>query len=346
MTHPYKNLPARNYWRRSVANKHASEISGLFTPRFPLHDDDQIAVGGSCFAQHLKRFLERSGVPIMDVESAPASQCRRLFDPDAFSYGVYSARYGNIYTARQLVQLAEEALNNTPLVEEEVVWPFKDRFVDALRPTIEPDGFATPEEVMAHRQYHLSRVRQLLRRANVFIFTLGLTEAWRHRETGRVYPIAPGVSGGVFDEAEYEFVNFTYEEVVADLKKFLRLFRRSNPEKRVMFTVSPVPLAATYEDRNVLVSTVYSKSVLRAAAGAMQAQDDLVDYFPSYEIIAGPNARASFYESDMRNVHKSGVEIVMEYFRGAYPDLFANVTAKSGAIEDDAIHCEEVLLGG
>ena len=39
-----------------------------------------------------------------------------------------------------------------------------------------------------------------------------------------------------------------------------------NPKARLVLTVSPVPLAATASGSHVLPATIYSKSVLRAAA--------------------------------------------------------------------------------
>ena len=45
------------------------------------------------------------------------------------------------------------------------------------------------------------------------MFTLGLTEAWRSRHDGCVFPVAPGVSGGEWSPDDHEFVNSTVEEV-------------------------------------------------------------------------------------------------------------------------------------
>jgi hypothetical protein len=78
-------------------------------------------------------------------------------------------------------------------------------------------------------------------------------------------------------------------------------------------TVSPVPLAATAEDRHVLVATNYSKAVLRVAAD-MLARLDGVAYFPSYEIIMSPSSRDAHFDDDLRSVREAGVEHVMRLF--------------------------------
>jgi len=346
MSHPYKNLPAKHFWGKAVANRHVSDLPDLFQPKFPLDANAKIAVAGSCFAQYLKQFLEERGVDLMDVEPPPPiGMIRSKFDAREFGYGIYSARYGNIYTAKQLLQLAQEALSGEGRTAQDIAWKTSDgRYIDALRPGVEPQGFATVDELLLSRADHIRQVRKLLRQSNVFIFTLGLTEAWRSTRSGLVYPLAPGVAGGEFNASEFEFVNFDYEEIKSDLLKFARLYRRSGSEKKILLTVSPVPLAATYEDQNVLLSTIYSKSVLRSVAGSLRAADPLIDYFPSYEIVVGPNARYSFFEMDARTVHSSGVNVVMDYFSQSYPELFARRRrrAKSPVLED--AHCEEVLL--
>jgi hypothetical protein len=48
----------------------------------------------------------------------------------------------------------------------------------------------------------------MFEKLDVFTFTLGLTEAWRNRNDGAVFPLPPGVSGGEMNDQRYEFINF------------------------------------------------------------------------------------------------------------------------------------------
>ena len=75
-----------------------------------------------------------------------------------------------------------------------------------------------------------------------------------------------------------------------------------------------MPLAATASGNHVLPATTYSKAVLRAAA--QEAAEDLpeVYYFPSYEIVTGPQARGRFFAEDLREVTEAGVAHVMRVF--------------------------------
>jgi hypothetical protein len=150
---------------------------------------------------------------------------------------------------------------------------------------------------------------------DVFVFTLGLTECWASREDGAVFPICPGVEGGIFDPARHVFYNQTVDDVVADMTRFLMVLARLNPTAQVILTVSPVPLAATARrDQHVLSATTYSKAVLRVAAEILATRFTHVAYFPSYEIITGAYNKGAYYARDLRNVVEAGVGHVMGLF--------------------------------
>jgi hypothetical protein len=183
---------------------------------------------------------------------------------------------------------------------------------------------------------------------DVLIFTLGLTEAWRSKLDGAVLPLAPGVAGGEPDRNRYEFVNFRMQEVVADMSQFLTRLLEVNSRANVLLTVSPVPLMATYEPQHVLVSTTYSKSVLRAAASEICAAYKKCDYFPSYEIIAGHYARGRYFEPDLRAITSPGIDHVMRVFLRHYAteettrSIHPALQAELRAVKD--IVCDEEVL--
>ena len=289
----------------------------LFKPDHQLHAGASIATAGSCFAQHIGRYVRQSDLRFVDVEPAPNG----LSDETAKTYGfnVFSARYGNIYTARQLRQLLEDCVSNT--VHDAAIWHHGDAVFDGLRPGVEPGGYASIRELTAHRRDHLGRVRAIFEQADMFIFTLGLTEVWQHTPTGLVFPTAPGVVAGAFDPDLHSFTNLRFTEVMEDLTVAIALMREFAPDIRVLLTVSPVPLTATATDRHVLAATTYSKSVLRAVAEETAMAQDFVEYFPSYEMITGAPFSATAYASNLRSVRQPAVDRVMSVFFGAYADL-------------------------
>ena len=82
-----------------------------------------------------------------------------------------------------------------------------------------------------------------------------------------------------------------------------------------------MPLNATALERHVLVSTTYSKAVLRVAAEEICATWPQVDYFPSYEIITAPQVRGRYYAADARAVLEEGVRHVMGVFFRHYTSV-------------------------
>lgn len=285
-----------------MARMDAQDVNPAVNAKFGIWSADKIATTGSCFAQHISRKLMSSGYQYLVTENG---------DP-LRQYGVYPARFGNIYTSRQLHQLFQRAYG---LFDPHVdIWRDAGRVVDPFRPQIEAGGFESQEAMLHDREGHMRAVREMFESADVFVFTLGLTETWISRSTGAVFPVAPGVSGGPDDVDDYYFHNLKFTEIVDDLKKFIADFRVINRDVRIILTVSPVPLVATYENKHVLVATTYSKSVLRVAAEEISQSDGLCDYFPSYEIITGNHNRHKYWDSDLRSVTGAGVEMVMGIF--------------------------------
>jgi hypothetical protein len=307
---PYRDRPKRSFWRSGVAETSSPVPAELYKPKFAIQKSDRIATAGSCFAQHLGRNLLSRGYTVVDMEPAPA--VLDSVTAQSFGYGIYSARYGNIYTVRQLLQLVQECMGRFTPADR--VWERDGRFFDAQRPSVEPEGLGSPELVLEHRAYHLQQVRQMFESVDVLVFTLGLTEVWETADASTVFPTAPGTIAGDYDPDRYRFRNLTFLEISSDFRKLLKLLRSINPKLKLLLTVSPVPLTATATDNHVLVATTYSKSVLRSVAGQLADQVDFIDYFPSYEIITGAPARYRFFEDNMREVTAEGVANVMTTF--------------------------------
>lgn len=352
MTSPYDDLPSASFWRSAVAEADPAGLQGLYSKRFEISREDRIATAGSCFAQNVARYLRKNAFKIVDVEPLPQWIPAEI--AKNYGYGLYSARYGNIYTVRQLRQLVDDALSGT--VRDADVWEKDGRYYDALRPSVEPQGLDSREEVIAHRRHHLACVAEMLRTTDVFIFTLGLTEAWELKSTGTVYPTAPGVIAGAFDAAKYGFVNFDMFQIFEDLVAVREKLLAINPGMRFLFTVSPVPLTATASGDHVLPATIRSKSILRAVCSAVYDRFDDVDYFPSYEIITSPGARSKFFSDNLRSVTETGVAAVMKVLLAEHVGAMQDV---ADAPADDAIRhdledeeadeaedvvCEEALL--
>jgi hypothetical protein len=315
MTHPYTHLPDHALWRRAVANVAAPDLDPVVDVPFTIGAHDKVATTGSCFAQHIGRYMRSSGLNYFVTETAnpiaPTEVAEKL------GYGIFTARYGNVYTSRQLLQLLRRAYGRfAPKEDAWVESPTK--IIDPFRPSIQPEGFGSMLEYRTDRESHLHHVREMFENLDVLVFTLGLTECWVSREDGAVFPLCPGVLGGTFDKRRHQFLNLDVDDVVMDITEFLSELRAVNPEARVILTVSPVPLIATAEPRHVLVSTIASKSVLRVACEKILRTCKGVAYFPSYEIVTGGFSKTSYFAEDCRSVTEEGVAHVMRIFMRHY----------------------------
>lgn len=310
---------------------------------------DKVASAGSCFAQRISEALQAAGYNYYIVENgAPflsESQRKEL------GYGVYSARYGNIYTPLQLLQLLRRSLGR--FEPQEPLWMSADgKYVDPYRPGAIPGGFANASECLWDRENHLTAVRKMFENMDVFIFTLGLTEAWLSSADQAVFPVCPGSGlGGEYNSANHVFHNFTVGEVVSHLGTFLFELAEINPNARVILTVSPVPLMATFEPRHVLQSTIYSKSVLRVACDEIVRNRDNVYYFGSYEIVTATGDSRTYLKDDLRTVTETAVSHVIECFRRwsmTDNQLRAEPTntdmALATHLADSALMCDEDLI--
>ena len=339
---PYSELPSSAFWKTGVTQENPYAINNIYKKKFDIKPNTQIATAGSCFGQHVGNHLRRNGYQVIDEEIAPPGLPDELHQKYGFS--LYSARYGNIYTVRQLLQLAQEVAGERK--PENYIWKKNGKYFDALRPAVEPEGLDSEQEVIDHRDFHIEKVKDVFTKMDLFIFTLGLTEMWVHKESGTVYPTAPGTICGEFDEDIYEFKNAQFLEIIHDFKTFQETVKKIRSYKpfQILLTVSPVPLTATASGKHVLVSTSFSKSILRAVAGQLSTNQRHIDYFPSFEIVNNPRLHSKTFEDNLRSVRDETVQMVMNHFFKEHKKLNDEENYKSSDPHSMGIQCEEAIL--
>ena len=341
MTHPYASLPARAFWRSGVAGRTARGLEDVWRPKFAITPATPIATFGSCFAQHIGAALRARAFNWLQTEPPP-----RALSPDhakAHGYDLFTCRTGNIYSAKMLRQWTDWAFGRAKPAEE--FWESGGRWFDPFRPTIEHGGFASREEARSLRDFTRRAFTRAVEGAEIFVFTLGLTEGWRHRNDGYEYQICPGTREGAFDANAHAFHNADYGEILADLGEAMATMRRANPGLKFLLTVSPVALAATASGNHVLVAATESKAILRAVAGAVVRAHENVDYFPSYELVSSAALSGDRFAPDRRNASAEGVAEVMDVFfasLGAAPAPAREPERTPQATAD--ARCDEELL--
>src|SRR5580693_9416408 len=118
---PYSGLPAHHFWKGAVSDRPAQDVDPVVSVPFLLSRTTRVATAGSCFAQNISTTLQRHGFNYYIAETTgdmPPEEARK------HNYGVFSARFGNLYTARQLLQLTERAYGG--FVPAETHWQRPD----------------------------------------------------------------------------------------------------------------------------------------------------------------------------------------------------------------------------
>ncbi len=265
----------------------------------------RIASLGSCFAREIKRRLIQRGFTYIAEET---------HHPAAVHASAAWERVYNTHCMRQIFEYSFGAWS------PEVRWwraPRSGTIQDPYRRVVLYAAEGEAEQDFARHREHS---RRALASAELLILTLGLTEIWQDRHDGSVIslPAGPYVNEGG-DMARYEFRVSRTAENLENLERIHALLSKHNPGCRILVTVSPVNLWATFRrDADVLSASCNSKSTLRAAADEFAAAHDNVFYFPAFEMatIYQPLLGRGFFAGDRENFHvnKPTVKFIMNHF--------------------------------
>lgn len=303
MQHPYKKLNKNKFWK----SINSGEID-LGKAKFSISSSDKIISAGSCFASNIISYLESYGLEYIKAEKRPFGLADLV---DNYFYDTYSARYGNIYNPRQLLQLIQRATGEIKPVER--YWIQGNKFIDPYRPGLKfkPES---ESEFELETKSHFSKIRYLISEANVFIFTSGLSEIWFNAKDKIVYPACPGTIAGEFDPSIHIFHLLNSHEIYEDLVKCRVAIMSVNPKIKFIFSVSPVPMIATASDKTILVANSTSKANLLDATIRMCEEFQNCEYFPAYDLVFSNTSKMAVFEPDGRTVKKIVIDMVMDKF--------------------------------
>lgn len=249
-------------------------------PSAPFIDGDtNIIAFGSCFALNISNYLNNIG------------------------YNVATKRDTVAYVSK----LGDGIVNTFALLQQfEWAWRNKTPQTD-LWHGYKAVEFGYDEEVRL-------KTKEMFDEADVFIITLGLSEVWYDEPTGEVFWKA--VPQKMFDPKRHKFRVASYDESLENLRKIHSIIREFRPEANIVFTLSPIPLAATFRDQSCITSNSASKAILKAALDHLYREispsDPKLFYFPSYEIVL--ECFRNQFGGDRRHVYPHVLNINMKAF--------------------------------
>ena len=250
---------------------------------------------GSCFARNIAIYLL-------------SRQYNYLVTENPFQEA--SAHWDQVFNTSCMRQIFEYTFNDDwhPLVRW---WPKGEMVQDPFRRNILYNK-ETPEQCF---ELHRKKSYKALSEAEVIILTLGLIETWRDKRDKMTYYRVPSPNN--YDPNIHEFYVQNIQDCQNDLSEIHRLLKQHNPKAKIIVTVSPVPLFATFrKDVDAVTANTLSKSTLRVAAEYFLQSHEGVYYFPSYEIVT--QAIHSPYEEDNRHVTEKTILKVMKVFESQF----------------------------
>lgn len=166
---------------------------------------------------------------------------------------------------------------------------------------------------------------EYFRAAEVMIYTLGVAPCFFDSTTG-AFKLADDAQWVSHRAGEMTFRTSTVEENVDNLKAIVDIARRLNPDITCVFSVSPVPLKATFERNSAIAADCLSKSVLRVAIEQFLSSKPANSYYwPSFEIFrwAGcytPEPLFGTEDGASNHVSEATVDMVMRVFIDLFGD--------------------------
>jgi hypothetical protein len=261
-------------------------MSVVGTPKLDISASDKFFCIGSCFARNIELELIYRNISVLS---------KRIIAPKV-EFRMRPTGAVNKYTTASMLNEFEWVLKPPPpqdvLVETDGGW------VDYQ---LHGATSVSLDRGIERRRYMTGDYFARLRQANVLIMTLGYVETWFDNASGFYLNWAPSRA-----EVRKNPGRFHLErtDVATNLKHLVKIreimssFRRGC---RIVVTVSPVPMTASFLGGDIMVANMYSKSTLRVAAQLFADAYADVEYFPSYELVM-LSRRESAFASDWIHV--------------------------------------------
>jgi hypothetical protein len=304
--HPVHRFESWQVWPGSFENPPVDgEFPAPESGRFAITPKTPIVSLGSCFAREIKRRLTQRNYNYLTEET---------YHPATIHA---SAAWERVYSTHCLRQIFEYSFERW---EPDLRWwtaPKSKKIQDPYRRVILYDHLEAAEQDFERHRYHS---RNVLQQAEVLILTLGLTEIWQDTIDGSVIcvPAGPYVEEGG-DISRYRFRVSRYAENLENLERIYEIMSVYNPDCKIIITVSPVNLWATFrQDMDVISASCNSKATLRAAADEFTERHENVYYFPAFEMatIYQPLSGQTYFTEGRDNFHinKQTVKFIMQHF--------------------------------
>lgn len=259
---------------------HDFVLKGWLPPEPIIDPDTQICAFGSCFAANISHWMARRNY--------------RVLTKDETKKEAYVISIG-------------EGMVNSFVLRQQFEWAWDERTFD------QPLWHGYDAEEFGYDEGAKAVQREIFDTTDVFILTLGLSEVWYDDVTGEVF--SRTIPKDTYDASRHKFRVSTVEENRDNIEAIYQLIRKHRPDAKILFTLSPIPLIATFRDNSAITSNSVSKAVLRVAVDEVcraHKDEGYLYYWPSYEIVM--DVFHLPYKQDRRHVEEAVLRYIMTEF--------------------------------
>jgi len=268
----------RTFYRPNGIEKFVLEGWMPETPAITVNS--QITAFGSCFAANISNYLSRRNYSVMNKAD------------DA---------------GRAYVVACGEGMVNSFVILQQFEWAWEDRrFDQELWHGYDAENYGYDPEIQ-------KQTKEMFDQTDVFILTFGLSEIWYDEVTDNVFWRT--IPKDVYDPERHKFRVSTVDENAENMTKIYDLIRKHRPDAKIIFTLSPIPLQATFRDNSCITSNAVSKGIMRVAIDQVvreKRDEGVLHYWPSYEMIT--DAFSQPYKDDRRHPDDDVLEYIMMLF--------------------------------
>jgi hypothetical protein len=295
-TYWYNGVARTRFPSKAVIQEAGPEsvLKGWIPPEPIIRPGSRVLALGSCFAAYFIEWLATNGY------NQPFS------DP--------------------LLVLARNPFENVAVIAQQFRWAFGE--VDPRNLFwIDKDkqrNFATEDKRIA--------MRQGLMEADIFIATLSLSEVWYDKLTGE--PLWRVMPTDCHDHQRHAFKVMSFAENVEALETIERIRAQWLPKLRIIYTVSPQPLGATFRAVSAITANAASKAIVRGALDEfLRARGDDLNriyfYFPGYELVY--SLLSNPFLPDNRHLHDYVIDLVLNLFARSYTSTGREAASQGAA---------------
>lgn len=268
-------------------------LRGWLPPCKLIKRDTKVLAFGSCFAEYFIKFLSACGYNRWQLQSEQDPLCDEI-----------------------LLLALGQTFENIFVILQQFRWAFGEFTPQSML------WFTKDKQYFEATEARREKIRRSFEQVDVFVITLGLSEIWFDRVSNE--PMWRSIPSRLYEPERHAFRRATVAETIAAFYELDRLIDEFLPGKHYIFTLSPIPLIATFRDQSPITANQVSKAILRVALDEFNCDPAIqtksrYHYFPSYELVF--HLFDHPFLPDNRHIRPEVASRILDIFRASYTDL-------------------------